>query len=360
MTVLSIPRSLVPLRIAHHPNVVLEVVLAEKNQDADDNLSAGSQSIDNHLVHENLEAINPSLEVVPAADNQALVVRSQGHLGVKADEWLLASNTSHSQERTRNETTLQEQLHLLRQQMEDALGKMQQTDEQAQSTQQRLQDQIDKILQSSEQMDRQHIDEVQRMMQQSDLHTRQFEEVLQTMQQHNEEMMEQFDQKAQVFQQQTHATQHQLEQIKQEHQFLQLLQSLFEEILQKIQQPDQLKQHLDELLQSSHQKLQQQLDQLTDSERLNRQDIDETRGHIRQLLPRMQKLEEDLQKMKRQAQESQRCQQRPTEHFLIGFLRLLKDTLCEVLEVIVVVIAVFTFFVLYGIFCIGKYILSFL
>ncbi|KAK3815417.1 MAG: hypothetical protein J3Q66DRAFT_209480 [Benniella sp.] len=245
---------LIPLRIAHHPGVVLEVVLSDDDQR--DPSTASSQSNDSDMVSKNLVATGSRPEVMSATDSQALVVHPQSRLADMAVQWLSASSTGRNQEEADNKTTLQEQLQQLQQQMKDVLEKLQQTDEQTQGTEHRLQDQIDKILQTSERMDREHIEVTQRLTELSGV--QQPQEVLQTLQQFKKEITEQFNQKTQVFQQQTHDILSQLEQKKQEQQFLQLLQHLFEEILRKVQQPDQLKQQVDMVQQEIQQTSQQE------------------------------------------------------------------------------------------------------
>jgi len=273
MTLLSTLRSLIPLRIAHHPSVVLEVVVSDGNQDTNDNQEdpsiEASQSNDSHLVDGDLVATDPSLEALCTAASQAPLEGPRDEIGV---QWPSPS-TSRYQEKTDNKRNMLEQLQQLQQQMEDLLGKVQQNGEQAQSTQQQLLDPIEKILRTSREMDQHHTEQIQRMTQLSDLQTQQFEAVLQTLQLQSEEVMGHADQRTQ--------------QIKEEQQFMQLLQHLFVEILDKVQQLDQHNQQLG----------------------IIRQDLQQTsqRTHASQyqLRQEIRQVQQKLQQMEPQAQQSQ-------------------------------------------------------
>ncbi|KAK3815416.1 MAG: hypothetical protein J3Q66DRAFT_344709 [Benniella sp.] len=226
------------------------------------------------MVAGDLAATDPSPEAPSTAASQAHVVCSQGHRDEMGVQWPFSS-ISHYQEKTDNRNLL-EQLQQLQQQMEDLLGKVQQTDEQAQNTQQQLLDPIEKILRTSREMDQHHTEQIQRMTQLSDLQTQQFEAVLQTLQLQSEEMMGQADQRTR--------------QIREEQQFMQLLHHLFVEILHKVQQLDQHNQQLG----------------------IIRQDLQQTsqRTHASQyqLRQEIRQVQQKLQQMEPQAQQSQKSQ----------------------------------------------------
>ncbi|KAF9363663.1 hypothetical protein BGX34_003596 [Mortierella sp. NVP85] len=185
---------LIPLRVAHHPGVVLEVVVQGAKQGTDDQSDSNSMGFrnDTHLTDEHLLTTGASREVVSVArdvaslrmsdsdNNQVLVVRSQGHSAAIAVQRLPNTSSSHFQQGTGNNVTLQEQLHQLQQQIEGILGKMQQTDQQTQQTQQtqqQMQDQIDKMLQTLQQLDLQHTEQAHQMTQMSELYRQQLEDI---------------------------------------------------------------------------------------------------------------------------------------------------------------------------------------
>ncbi|KAF9363661.1 hypothetical protein BGX34_003594 [Mortierella sp. NVP85] len=221
------------------------------------------------MVDEDLAATDPSPEEMSTAASQAPVMRSQGHRD-EVEVQYPPSSTSHYQEKIDNKRNLLEQLQRLQQQMEDLFGKVQQTDEQAQNTQQQLLDPIEKILRTSREMDQHHTEQIQRMTQLSDLQTQQFEAVLQTLQLQSEEMMGQADQRTQ--------------QIKEEQQFMQLLQHLFVEILNKVQQLDQHNQQLGIIRQEL-----QQTSQRTHASQY------QLRQEIRQVQQKLQQTEQQAQ-----------------------------------------------------------------
>ncbi|KAF9343809.1 hypothetical protein BGX34_006347, partial [Mortierella sp. NVP85] len=82
------------------------------------------------------------------------------------------------------------------QKMEEVLRRTQQTDQQREHMQQ-MQDQISQILQTLQQMNRQHIEEVERITQQLSLHRQQLEESQQTSQQKQQQQIEAVQQKLQ-------------------------------------------------------------------------------------------------------------------------------------------------------------------
>ncbi|KAF9353438.1 hypothetical protein BGX34_011563, partial [Mortierella sp. NVP85] len=193
--------------IAHHPGTILEVVITDENQVMGD----AQQGDFSSMVQHNDRSV-ASLRIGDVDNNQALVVRSQGHSAAIAVQRLPNTGASHYQQETGNNVTLQEQLHQLQQQIEGILGKMQQTDQQTQHTQQQTQDQIDKILQSLQQTDRQHTEDTQRMAQQLDLHRQQLEEIRHTSQQQIQEQIEMVQEKMQQLNQATQDSRQQMQQ----------------------------------------------------------------------------------------------------------------------------------------------------
>jgi len=188
-----------------------------------------------------------SLRIRGTDNKQALIVRPQDRpLGMAPRQLRTPvitpyhpgqSNTAHS-----------EMLHLVQQQMEelleriqqdgqkteDALTNIQQTDQQREHTQQQAQDQIDQILQTLQQMNRQHIEEAEHITQQLNLHRQQWEEALQTSQQNQ--------------QQQTEAVQQMLQRLDQEslqqiQQIRQQMQKQIDKVLNNVQQLCQKAEH---------------------------------------------------------------------------------------------------------------------
>ena len=129
---LFVIRSLIPLRIAHHPGAVLVVVITDDSYDMSDRQDDWS----------------PMGQSSDADNNQALVVRSQGHAAAGLRQ--PSTSSSHYQQGTGNDATKQ--------------------------TNQRMLDQIGKILQTLQQMDQQHIEETQPMAHESNLHRPECEE----------------------------------------------------------------------------------------------------------------------------------------------------------------------------------------
>ncbi|KAF9930615.1 hypothetical protein BGZ65_005229 [Modicella reniformis] len=253
----------IPLRIAQHPNVVLDVVTTDTIQgDSSDMLNPNSTlmpmlafSSMNYSPGENVSNNDFRMETITEIDdNQALVVHTQGLLSE-----ILVQGTEGF-----------DQLRQLKQQLQE---KMQQTDKQTQHTLQHIQQQVDEILQQTQQKDRQkqQIDmAVEKMEQQSQQveHSQQqmqqrVEEALQKMQQVNQQQQqrEQIEKILQMTQEMHQQTQH-------SHQ--QLLHRI-EEAVQKTQQ-DQQKQLIDEILQ----KIEQQNQQAEQSQQQVQQYIKET------------------------------------------------------------------------------------
>ncbi|KAF9363664.1 hypothetical protein BGX34_003597 [Mortierella sp. NVP85] len=260
---------LIPLRIAQYPDTILEVVVPDDNEGMDDSQgdsnSFGFHHNGSHVAVERLQVTGSNHEVVSVArdvaslrisdadNNQALVVRSQGH--PTAIAMTRPSNTSPNQ--YQQGATLQEQLHQLQQQVEGILRKMQQTDQQIQQTQQQMQqtgqqiqqtqqqmqqtdqqiqqtqqqmqDRIDKIIQALHMMDQRHNEETQRATQLSHLHRQRIEEV--------EQRIEKLDQEVQDSRRQTQDIQGQAQ-----HQM--------DEVLRKVQEMNQ--QALNTRLQQNH------------------------------------------------------------------------------------------------------------
>ncbi|KAF9971639.1 hypothetical protein BGZ65_010292, partial [Modicella reniformis] len=134
---------LIPLRIAHRPDIVLAVVTNTIRGDSSNMMNPSSallpmlgSSSRNYSAVENVSNNDCRIErITEIDDNQALVVRTPGILSE-----ILVQGTEGS-----------EQLRQLKQQTEQ----LQQTDKQIQQTLQHIQQQVDEILQQTQQKDRQ-------------------------------------------------------------------------------------------------------------------------------------------------------------------------------------------------------------
>ncbi|KAF9363433.1 hypothetical protein BGX34_004143 [Mortierella sp. NVP85] len=147
---------LVPLRIAHHPGVTLQVIDADDNRG--DSSSTEAPTSNNLLVSEpsvdprsSGEMVFVSQDVSPLSirgtdNSHALVVSSQCRPSDGVLQMLPMAGTSHYQPEAEGSRSQQEQLYQLQQQMqqvhhhmEDLLVKIQQISQQAQDTQQQVQ-----------------------------------------------------------------------------------------------------------------------------------------------------------------------------------------------------------------------------
>ncbi|KAF9359963.1 hypothetical protein BGX34_008035 [Mortierella sp. NVP85] len=213
-----------PLRIAHQPGVVLEVVTTDDNQG--DPSSKGTSGNSKHVVGELSVVPCPSSKATSIAkdvaslrirgtdDSQALVVSPQD-LALEMALQLPTSITNHFQLETGSDAQ-HDQLHMLRlqmqqmyQKMEDVVASIEQIDEQRKHAQQNMQSQIDKILQTLEQMTlqltqheqkaQQKIEGIQQKIQQFDQDIRQqTQQEIDTVQNN----VQQLDAQAQSFRQQ--------------------------------------------------------------------------------------------------------------------------------------------------------------
>ncbi|KAK3815357.1 MAG: hypothetical protein J3Q66DRAFT_441490 [Benniella sp.] len=203
---------LTPLRIGHYPGVVLEVVATGDNQgDSSSIVVSGNTS---NMVSE--RSVVPSsrgevasvtrdvvsLRISEIDDNQALIVHSQGRLSERPIPGLPTTSASHHPPGAEDNVTQQEELHRLQQQMrqahqqmEEILGRVQQTNEHIQTTQQQMKDDIDTTLQQTQQS-------LQQLGQRFD-EAQEREEALQTLQQQLQQQIVEAQQKMQQLDQET-------------------------------------------------------------------------------------------------------------------------------------------------------------
>ncbi|KAF9936879.1 hypothetical protein BGZ65_001975, partial [Modicella reniformis] len=302
---------LIPLRIAHHPDVVLDVVTADSGQnDSSSTMNPGSTLVlesnpssirsisagnvsDNDsgiggsqsLVARSSDGIRPfgrnatALRITEIDDNQALVVRTQGLLSSeipvhgteeRSDQLLLEMDSAMA---------LQEQLCQLKHVVE------------------RIQQQMHEVQQTIQQTDqqKQHIDGiVQKMEQQS-------QQVAHSQQQARQQM-QQVDQQQQLQQQQIEENLQRTQQTDQQTQHHhQQIQERIEEATQMTQQIDQQKQQIDEIMQKGEQKDQQ----AEQSQQQVQQNIKETLQKIQEVDQKQQQIEEILQKTHQMDQQLQ-------------------------------------------------------
>lgn len=239
---------LIPLRIACHFGVILEVVSSEDIQGESSplgplgsSLSPEPRSIssndhhgsDNRLLTaasspSNTDSMTRDVATLGIAwtdDHQTRDMRLGGPFSETPTQELILRG-DHSQTWARTSIDQQEQIHQLQQQLEEVRATIQQTQEKAQHYQQHAQDQIDKVLYSQQQL-QQRIEGAVEIVQQSDQQRRQLDTVLQEVQQTNQQ------------------TQHSQQQMQQQ----------VEELRQKLQKTDIELQHSQQL----HEQLQQQV-----------------------------------------------------------------------------------------------------
>ncbi|KAG0222965.1 hypothetical protein BGX31_008774 [Mortierella sp. GBA43] len=258
---------LVPLRIAHHPGVVLEVVTLEDIQGESTPVAASSLTLalESGSTASNSMASNQvALRIADTDTNQALVVSSHGNSSGALVQELPTLGTDHFQPWTRSGMDQQEQIRQLQQRIEEVHATIQQTQEQTRLSQQQIQDQVDNALEDLKQTD-------QRRMQQHN------EDVAQVTQQLGEQR-QRLDSALQEIQQTSRQTQEQTKLSQQQ------IQVPIDKILQDLQQADQRTLH-------SEQQMAQQLDQ-------QRQQFDV-------VLQEMQDLKLQVQRTQQQNEQSQ-------------------------------------------------------
>ncbi|KAF9363436.1 hypothetical protein BGX34_004146 [Mortierella sp. NVP85] len=254
---------LIPLRIAHHPGSVLEVVLIDKSQSGSDSMaiSLEAPSYHTHAADEPLMTPSSSQEVGSVArDVASLSIREavgyQTH-AVCPQDYTRATPTM-SPPWTNDNMKHQEQLHQLQQQMqqmhrqmEEILGKIQQASQHVQGTQQQMKDDIDTTLQQTQT----YIQQLEQRLEE----TRQREEALLTSQQQLYQLVEEVQQKVQRLDQEvqdsreaTRESQHQT------------LQQQLNEGLEKIHQMEQQAHH-------SHEQCEQLQQQILEIEKVHQQ-----------------------------------------------------------------------------------------
>ncbi|KAF9954506.1 hypothetical protein BGZ65_003964, partial [Modicella reniformis] len=297
---------LIPLRIAHHPGVVLDVVTTDTSRGDSCNMmnigsntvpELGLSSMDNfparnvsnndcRMESQSLMASSSgeivtlgrnttALRITELDDNQALVVRTQGLLSEISVQG--TGEGSADQLRLEMDSTmdLQEQLRQLKQQLEqlnEFQQTMQQTDQQTQNTLQHMQQQADEILQQTQQMHQQtqhfhqqfeqRIEEAVQKIQHMDQQKQLIHEILNSrlVQQYIIEAVQKIQQEDR--QQQQQQQQQQIEKISEKTQQIdqqvqhshQQMQSQIDKILQRILQMDQQ-------TENSQEQMQQQMDQ---------------------------------------------------------------------------------------------------
>ncbi|KAF9360961.1 hypothetical protein BGX34_007395 [Mortierella sp. NVP85] len=181
---------LVPLRIAYHPGVTLEVVIAD-NRQGGTVASTASSSSSIHSISNTVDA----LRITEAGtDNQALVIHSQSptletrmrHVSSQRHIALGSSREDEPSSRvctlTDGNATQQEQLHRMQQQIDRTLQEIQQTKELMHQLQQRADDIQQMMHQKDEQATQktlqlqQRIDDFHQTTQETDQHIEQIQQ----------------------------------------------------------------------------------------------------------------------------------------------------------------------------------------
>ncbi|KAF9350000.1 hypothetical protein BGX34_001458 [Mortierella sp. NVP85] len=281
---------LIPLRIAHQPDIVLEVVTADNSQG--DSSSMAVPTNNSHAVGElsvatgsssgntSLARDVASLRIREIDDSQALVLIPQDRSLESALQQLPSTIPSPFHFGTEDDMPQTESLHPFQLQMDELVGRIQQTDQrmeeicailqqtdqrmeqvhariqqtdqQGEHTQQQIQHQIEQILQTLQQTDRQHMEEVERIVQQLDLRRQQLEESLQISQQQAKQHIEATQQKIQQLDRETQGSRQQMQDIRQQ------TQRQIDNLLLDVQQLNQNAQHS----QKQHEQLLRQMHEM--------------------------------------------------------------------------------------------------
>ncbi|KAF9344900.1 hypothetical protein BGX34_005233, partial [Mortierella sp. NVP85] len=173
----------------HQPGVVLEVVTADDYQDSSSKEISGNN---NHAVGDLSALTSPSNEAMPLARdvaplrirgsddcNQSFIMDPREFSPKKELQQTPTSISNPLQPRAGNNMAQAEDLHPIQLQMEELVGRVQQTDQkmeevlarirqtdqQREHAQQKTQDQINRILQTLQRMDHQHTEVVERQQQ---------------------------------------------------------------------------------------------------------------------------------------------------------------------------------------------------
>ena len=181
-----------------------------------------------------------SLMIRGTADSQALVMSPQGRSLetaqlLRTDNNMAQSNNMHPFELQMEE--LVGRIQQTDQKVEEVLEKTQQNDQQREHAQQQIQDQIDRILQTLQQIDRQHTDKAERVTQQLNLYRQQWGESLQTSQQQQQQRFEAVQQKFQQLDQNIQDSRQQMQDIRQQ------VQDQIDKVLIDVQQLNQRARH---------------------------------------------------------------------------------------------------------------------
>ncbi|KAF9357465.1 hypothetical protein BGX34_009360 [Mortierella sp. NVP85] len=212
---------LLPLRIPHHPGVVLEVVMPDTSQD--DSLSMVPRPVESERgqmqvlasrnTPESMERGVIATRVNGSVNSQALVRLSRDPSEM-ALQGMHTSGTGHSQLRSESNMSQQEQLHQLQQQIQQLQQQLEQIQynpqlqqqmEQTQQTQEQIRDQMDEIQRSFEKMGEetrhsQHQTHTQQQIQQ------QIDQALHPFQQKHEQLLQELQEVKQTVQEQDHLT----------------------------------------------------------------------------------------------------------------------------------------------------------
>ncbi|KAG0246136.1 hypothetical protein B0O80DRAFT_498385 [Mortierella sp. GBAus27b] len=259
---------LVPLRIAHHPGVILEVVTSNDDQGNSQTMSATSPSNSGHVGGAmSVSGDVASLRTSDIDDSQAIVLRSTVYPSETVlREHPIRNNSGHGS--TTEDSMMQEQIYQLQQQtqqlqqqMDDIVGKMQQADQQVQDSHQHLQQRIDDINQKTQMLEQQE-KQLENFLQAMQKTSQDTFNIQQSMEQQTENLLL----KIQEMEQQIPSAQQQM-------------QKRIEDALQAMQQQsDQQRQQLDEVMQTSRKQVQQRFEGIVQK----MQHLDRAVQHFRQ------------------------------------------------------------------------------
>ncbi|KAI8350779.1 hypothetical protein B0O80DRAFT_126524 [Mortierella sp. GBAus27b] len=173
---------LVPLRIAHHPSVVLEVFTLSDIQSESNPVAPSSSALVLGSASTNSMASNlVALRIADTDTNQTLVVHSHGSSSGALIQELPTLDEDQFQSWTRSGMDQQEQIRQLQQRIEEVHVTIQHTQEQTRLSQQQLQQHSEDVAQVAQQLDeqRQRLDSTLQEIQQTSRQTQEQSELCQ-------------------------------------------------------------------------------------------------------------------------------------------------------------------------------------
>ncbi|KAF9362412.1 hypothetical protein BGX34_006231 [Mortierella sp. NVP85] len=305
---------LIPLRIAHHPGVVLEVLVMDSGQGHSSTTQTHSSALVSEPTSSSVGSLSGrmissgddtdmrsmtrdvvSLRITEIGDNQALVVHSQG-LPVDTQSHLRTSGQLQNTHSPPSQHLIEDQNSRLQLEMGNNIAQQEQLRQLDQRTQQ-MRQQIEEILQQAQNV-QQQMDDVSRTLQQSEQQMQQrVDDILQTTQQTEQQMQVKIDSALQATRQSEQQMQQKVENVLQTTQLTeQQMQQRVDSVLQAIKQSEQqIQQRVDGVIQTTElteKLLQGKIDNVLQTTQLTEQQIQQK---IDSVLQATQQSEQQMQ-----------------------------------------------------------------